>query len=73
MVYARAQFAGRAQLAGVGDVITALGEVLEPLTVASWLIAPNDELDGRRPVDALADGEAEAVTRLAHRLARGAA
>lgn len=43
------------------------------LTVASWLTAANDELDGRRPVDALADGDADAVVRLARRLARAAA
>lgn len=73
IVYPVAQFAGRAQLPGVGDVVVALGEVLEPLTVASWLTAANDALDGRRPVDALADGDTDAVVGLARRLARAAA
>lgn len=73
VVYPVVQFAGRAQLAGVGEIVVVLGEVLEPLTVASWLTAANDELDGRRPVDALADGDADAVVGLARRLARAAA
>lgn len=72
-VYPVVQFAGRAQLPGVGEVVAELDGVLEPLTVASWLTAPNDELDGRRPVDALADGDTDAVQRLARRLARAAA
>lgn len=73
VVYPVAQFAGRAQLPGVADVVAELGEVVKPLTIASWLTAPNDDLEGRRPVDALGDGEVAAVTALARRVARAAA
>ena len=72
-VYPVVQFAGRAQLAGVADVVRALAGVLEPLTVASFLTAAHPDLDGRRPVDALRAGEQEAVVRIARRLARRAA
>ena len=34
---------------GVAEVVGMLDEVVDPLTVASWLTAPNPQLDGRRP------------------------
>lgn len=72
-VYPVVQFDGRRQLLGVADVVAAIGRVLEPLTVASWLTASNAGLSGRRPVDALRDGDAAAVRALAARLAADAA
>ena len=68
-VYPVAQFDGRGQLRGVADVVATLVGVLQPLTIASWLTAGNAGLAGRRPVDALRDGDAAAVRVLAARLA----
>lgn len=72
-VYPVVQFDGRAQVPGVGEVVAALRDALEPLTVASFLTAPHRALDGRRPVDALRTGHADAVLTVARRLARSAA
>lgn len=71
-VYPVLQFTGRGQLSGVAEVVAALRGALEPLTVASWLTAPQRELDGRRPVDALRAGIVEPVVLAARRLARAA-
>lgn len=70
-VYPVVQFDGRSQRAGVAEVVTTLGDALEPLTVASWLTTPNPDLGGARPVDALAD-RAPAALALARRLAAAA-
>lgn len=62
-VFPQLQFQGRAPVAGLGEV---LGVLPEPLvsrwTVASWLVSPAPDLDGQRPIDALADGNRSAVT-----------
>lgn len=71
-VYPVLQFAGRAQLAGVAEVVAVLRDALEPLSTASWLTAPHRDLDGRRPVDLLRAGEADRVLLVARRLARSA-
>lgn len=71
-VYPVLQFAGRAQLPGVAQVVAALRDALEPLTIASWLTAAQTELDGRRPVEALRAGDVPAVVLAAQRLARAA-
>jgi hypothetical protein len=42
-------------------------------TVASWLVTPNQDLHGERPVDALADGYRVAVERAARAWAAGLA
>lgn len=73
-LYPVVQFAGRHQIDGVAAVVAALRESLEPLSVASWLTAPNRELGRRRPVDVLAAGDDDGtVLLLARRLARAAA
>lgn len=73
-VYPLFQFDGRRQLPGVGDVVALLGPLLEPLTVASWLTGPLRELDGRRPLDVLADVDgADRVLVAAKHLAAAAA
>lgn len=71
-VYPVVQFDGRGLLPGIADVLAILAGMVEPLTVASWLTAPNRSLDGRRPVDALRDGDLVGVRTVAHRLARRA-
>ncbi len=73
-LYPVMQFGGRHQIPGVADVVAALRESLEPLSVASWLTVPNRDLGRRRPVDVVAAGEdGERVLLLARRLARAAA
>lgn len=71
-VYPVVQFEGRRMLSGVSEVVRTLEGAVEPLTVASWLTAPNRALEGRRPVDALGDAHVEAVVSLARRFARRA-
>lgn len=68
-VYPVVQFDGRRQRAGVAAVVAALDGAVNELTVAAWLTAANDALGGRRPLDALATGEAQAVLRVATRFA----
>jgi hypothetical protein len=72
-VYPIFQFDGRAQLPGVADVTATLRASLQPLTIASWLTAPSRALKGRRPVDALRDGDLADVLTLAQQLAHSAA
>lgn len=67
------QFDGRAQVAGVDQVLAALRDVVQPLTAASFLTAPHRGLDGRTPVDALRAGDRDAVLLIARRLAARAA
>ena len=58
------QFDGRRKLAGIRDVIGILGPVVaSPWTLASWLTSPNSYLDNRAPVQALRDGNTEALAR----------
>lgn len=74
-VYPVVQFSGRHQVPGVGQVVLALAGALEPLSIASWLTAPNPDLGRRRPVDVLRDGAepaGEPVVLAARRLARAA-
>lgn len=73
VVYPVVQFNGRVQQPGVADVVTALSPVLEPLTIASWLTAPNPMLEGARPIDALRHGRTDDVVDTARVLARSAA
>jgi hypothetical protein len=72
-VYPVLQFDGRRQLPGLARVVAALTASLQPLTVASWLTTPLPDLDGRRPVDVLRDGDENRVLGLAQRLAASAA
>lgn len=57
------QFDGRRILPGIREVISILGPVAaSPWTIASWLTSPAAALDDRAPVQALRDGNIEAVT-----------
>lgn len=71
-VYPVCQFDGRRLLQGVGEVVRILSPAVEPLTLASWLTASNEGLDGRRPVDALREGEVDVVAAAARRFAERA-
>ncbi len=72
-VYPVVQFDGRRPLPGVAEAVGVLDKVVDPLTVASWLTAPNPQLEGRRPVEALRDGDLGAVLAVARTLAASAA
>ena len=72
-VYPVVQFDGRRLLPGVAEVVDMLEKVVDPLTVASWLTAPNPHLEGRRPVEALRDGDVAAALAVARYLAASAA
>lgn len=72
-VYPVVQFRGRGTLPGVAEVLRLLDGVVEPLTSASWLTAPNRALGGARPVDALRDGRIDEVLAVAGRFAARAA
>jgi hypothetical protein len=73
VAYPIVQFEGRAALPGIAAVLAALQPVADPLTILSWLTGTQRPLGGRRPVDALRQGDVDAVVMLAHRLARSAA
>lgn len=72
-VYPFLQFRGRALLPGIAEVVGVLTGVVEPLTVASWLTAPNRALGRARPVDALRDERIDEVLAVAGRFAARAA
>ncbi|MCA1778162.1 MAG: hypothetical protein LC637_01905 [Xanthomonadaceae bacterium] len=64
------QFDGRRKLPGIREVISILGQaVASPWTIASWLTSPALALDGRAPIQALRDGQIEAVTTAARQAA----
>jgi Protein of unknown function (DUF2384) len=71
--YPAVQFAGIRQIPGVGDVVCALQPALLPLTLASWLTAPNRALAGRTPISALQAGDHTQVLTLAQQLGSSAA
>lgn len=56
VVYPALQFDGRRPIPGLGPVLEQLPEALvSRWTVASWLVSPEPELDGARPIDVLRD------------------
>lgn len=69
VMYPVCQFDGRRRVDGVSQVVRALAGVVEGATIASWLTAPNDRLDGRAPIGALRDGDQREVVELAEQLA----
>lgn len=73
VAYPVVQFSGRGPVAGLPAVVTTLTPVADPLTILAWLTGTQAGLDGRRPVDALHDGDVEVVVGLARRLALTAA
>ncbi|MDP9397091.1 MAG: hypothetical protein M3P96_04380 [Actinomycetota bacterium] len=63
VVYPRFQFRNRSPIPGLAAVLEELPEhLVSRWTVASWLVSPNPELSGEKPVDVLADGYGPAVT-----------
>jgi hypothetical protein len=45
-------------LPGIAEIVEALaGAVATPWTIASWLVAPEPELDGKAPVEVLRKGD----------------
>lgn len=73
VVYPVVQFDGRGPLPGLALVLAALGDALQPLTIASWLTLTTGALDDRSPVEALRAGDVQAVLALAQQVARAAA
>jgi hypothetical protein len=70
VVYPTFQFVDGRPVGGLGDVLTALPEQLvSRWTVASWLVTPQADLDGERPIDVLADGYPQPVVLAASRWA----
>lgn len=61
-VFPRFQFRGHGTMPGLGEMLAALPEALvSRWTVASWLVSSAQDLEGQRPIDALADGNRRAV------------
>lgn len=58
VVYPAVQFRDRVLASGLDQVLEVLPESLvSRWTVASWLVSPDRDLDGERPIDLLFDGE----------------
>ncbi len=73
-VYPAFQFAGQRPAPGLAEVLDLLSEQLvSRWTVASWLISPEAELDGDRPIDVLHDGGPEGARAVRTAAARWAA
>lgn len=60
------------RLAGLRDLALLLSDSLTPRGVGQWLHAQNRLLEGRRPVEALAEGDFDAVRRAARSFIDGA-
>jgi hypothetical protein len=73
IAYPVVQFDGRRPLDGIAEVIELLDPVADALTVLAWLTGSHRGLGGRRPVDALRDGDVGAVLTVAGRFASDAA
>ncbi|MGI8876709.1 MAG: hypothetical protein ACR2KP_20770 [Egibacteraceae bacterium] len=73
VAYPVVQFEGRGVLPGIGAVLAIVAPVADALTILAWLTGTQRALGGRRPVDALRDGDADDVIALASRFARSAA
>lgn len=69
VAYPVIQFSGRGVVPGVAEVCAALRDVVEPLTVASWLTARNRSIGDQRPIDALRAGNIDPVVTLSRQLA----
>jgi hypothetical protein len=69
-VYPVFQFAGRSVVPGVAEITPVLVRaVVDPFTVAAWWTGEHPALGGRRPLDALADGDVADVAAAAERFA----
>ncbi|WP_019135761.1 hypothetical protein [Cellulomonas massiliensis] len=73
LVYPFFQFHDGHQIDGIADVVRILPPVLCPTTIASWLTHRQPFTGGRRPLDALIDGDRTLVLDAAADLASTAA
>lgn len=74
VVYPLVQFDGPRPVEGLDRVVAVLAGAGDgDLTVLAWLTAPKPSFDGRSALDALRDGDLDAVLRLAHDWAGDAA
>lgn len=74
VVYPSFQFVDGRLVEGLDDVLDVLPEQLvSRWTVASWLVSGNQQLDGDRPIDVLAEGREEPVVAAARSWARSLA
>lgn len=65
VVYPAFQFSGRTLAPGMDRVLEVLSaDVVSRWTLASWLVSPDVELDGDRPIDVLFSGQPAAVDRV---------
>jgi len=70
LVYPAFQFSGRAVIDGLGDVLAVVApDDTESWYVASWLTTADPNLSNRTPIQALRDGDAEAVLHAARDVA----
>lgn len=64
--YPAFQFANGQPLLGLADLLTVIDEdLVSRWTLASWLVSPEDDLDGGSPIDALRAGDVERVLSVA--------
>jgi len=74
LVYPAFQFDRNGTVRGLPDVLAVFDlDDISAWTVASWLATPDPDLDGRRPVDALRDGDLGTVLSAARDVAAGLA
>lgn len=64
--YPAFQFVNGQPIAGLADVLAEISDdVISRWTLASWLVSPDDDLDGARPMDELRAGGIDRVLRVA--------
>jgi len=64
--YPAFQFANGRPIAGLADILAVIEEnLVSRWTLASWLVSPEDDLDGASPIDALSAGEVQRVLEVA--------
>lgn len=69
--YPAFQFANGQPIAGLADLLATIDEdLVSRWTLASWLVSPEEELDGGTPIDALRAGDVERVLHVAREWAR---
>lgn len=73
VVYPAAQFRGRTLAPRLDKVLAALPpDLVSGWTVASWLVSPESDLDGERPLDVLFEGPEAARARVVESAVRWA-
>lgn len=59
VVYPAYQFEGTRQARGVSPIVQAARGEISDWTLASWFVTENDDLAGKRPIDAIGEGKPE--------------